>query len=61
MMKMVVKSMLLLPVARADHSLDVSPHVKVAFNIYLQRITSMYEIFENDVYDVFVKDLHIAK
>ena len=42
-------------------SLDVSPNVKVAFNLHAQRIAGAYEILKNHIDDVLVKDLHISK
>jgi hypothetical protein len=35
--------------------------VKVAFDIDAQRIAGGDEVFEDDVDDVFVKDLHVPK
>jgi hypothetical protein len=42
-------------------SLDVSPNVKVAFNLHAQRIAGAYEILKNHIDNVLVKDLHISK
>ncbi len=50
-----------LPVARAHGRLDVSAHVEIAFQLYAQGIAGPYEIFENDVHHMLVKNLHVAK
>ena len=42
-------------------SLDVSANVEVAFNLHAQGIACLNEIFENDVDNVFVKNLHLSK
>ena len=48
-------------VFRLDRRLDVSAHVKVAFNFYAERIAGVHKIFEDHVDDVLVKDLHVTK
>ena len=39
----------------------LSADVEVAFDLDAQRIAGGDEVFENDVDDVLVKDLHVAK
>ena len=41
--------------------LDVSPHVKVAFNFYAQGIAGVHEVFENHIDDMLVEDLHVPE
>src|SRR5437867_7200004 len=52
---------LLLPVTRAHGCFDVSAHIKVALNLYAQRIAGVHKIFENDIHYVLVKNLHVAE
>ncbi len=49
------------PVGGLNRRLNVSAHVKVACNLYAQRIARVHEIFEDHVDDVLVKDLYVAK
>lgn len=39
----------------------ISSHVKIAFELNTQRITGTYEVIEDHVHDVLVKDLYIPK
>src|SRR5215213_2690381 len=48
-------------VACPDDGLDVATNVEVAFDLDAQWIAGRDEVFENDVDDVLVKDLHVAK
>src|SRR6185437_13802289 len=50
-----------LGVTSSDDGLDVAADVEVAFNLDAQRIAGGDEVFENDVDDVFVEDLYVAK
>src|SRR5687768_346605 len=48
-------------IASADNGFDISAHVKIAFDLDLQRVASPHEIFQNDVDHVFVKNLYLAE
>ena len=48
-------------IACSDDGLDVAADVEVAFDLDAQRIARGDEVFKNDVDDVFVKDLYVAK
>ena len=48
-------------VTGAHNRLDVSADVKVAFDLYTQWITGGDEVFQDDVDDVLVEDLYVAK
>src|SRR6185503_3902306 len=48
-------------VACPDDGLDVAADVEVAFDLDAQRIAGRDKVFENDVDDVLVKDLYVAK
>ena len=46
---------------RAHRRLDISAHVKVAFDLNAQRIAGFHKVFENHVDYMLVKNLHVAK
>src|SRR5687767_13252616 len=48
-------------IAGPHDGLDISADVKIAFDLHTQRIARGDEVFENDIDDVLVKDLHVAK
>src|SRR5688572_15400860 len=48
-------------IAGPHDGLDVSADVKISFDLHGQRIARCDEVFENDIDDVLVKDLHVAK
>ena len=48
-------------VPRSYNRLDVPANVKVAFKLHTQGVTSPDEVLENNVDDVFMKDLHLSK
>ena len=48
-------------VSGPDYGLDVSAHVKVAFDVDAQWIAGRDEVFQNDVDDVLVEDFYVAK
>ncbi len=49
------------PVARPHGRLDVSAHIKVAFDLHVDRIAGLHKVFEDHVDYVLVKNLHLAK
>src|SRR6185503_142165 len=48
-------------IAGPHDGLDISTHVKITFDLHAQRIAGGDKVFENDVDDVLVKNLHVAK
>src|SRR5688572_25375977 len=44
-----------------DDRLDIAADVEVTFDLDLERVAGGHEIFEDYVYDMFVKDLYVAK
>src|SRR5687768_10916497 len=48
-------------IAGPHDGLNISADVKIAFDLHTQRITGGDEVFQNDIDDVLVKDLHVSK
>ena len=48
-------------IARPHHRLNVSPDMKVAFNLNLQRITCGNEVLEDDVGYMLVEDFDVPE
>jgi hypothetical protein len=48
-------------IIRSNDSFDISAHVKIAFDLDSQWVARLYEIFEDHVYDMLVKNLYITK
>src|SRR5678816_4625607 len=48
-------------IARPHHRLNVSPDMKVAFNLNLQRITRGNEVLEDDVGYMLVEDFDVSE
>jgi hypothetical protein len=48
-------------IAGPHDGLYVSAHVKITFDLNAQRIAGGDKVFEDDIDDVLVKDLHVAE
>lgn len=48
-------------ITRAHDRLDISPHMKITFNLDAQRITSRNKVFQDDVDYVLVKDFDVPE
>lgn len=55
------KVILAFPVTGTDRGLNISAYVEVTFDLYAERVAGLHKVFEHQVNDVLMKNLHLAK